>query len=306
MHGDSCVVCFDAVPAAAARCSDGEHALCDDCFTAHVEALTDVRLAAGRGRVPCPCNDWHGGSFGTEAIADVYTRKGQPRALERYLERALPKAPVPAQLTGEIEALGARLAELLSIRCPRCDVVVDPTPDGCRAMRCGHCGSYFCWVCFQLEVTNTRLHHHVQLAHGDLYLHQRGVDAAHRLWRRRVVRGFMLDLDEPTRRAVLTITRPSLAAPEVIEKSPPPRACDARPPRQGGLSARRWHRIGPDVADTLTHPFPRRRSSGTGTSSALLPSTPLSRCRRREMPTRATASVAAAGRRGRRMALARC
>lgn len=46
--------------------------------------------------------------------------------------------------------LTSGLVDQLSLRCPRptCQRVVDPGPDGCANVRCGHCSAKVCWVCF--------------------------------------------------------------------------------------------------------------------------------------------------------------
>ncbi|EOD06963.1 hypothetical protein EMIHUDRAFT_218686 [Emiliania huxleyi CCMP1516] len=84
---------------------------------------------------------------------------------------------------------------------------------GCRAMRCGVCGFYYCWLCFHKELTNQAIHRHVRDAHGDLFVAQRAVDLAHGAWRRSVVSDFMRGIEDAALRdAVLSLTRSNLAA----------------------------------------------------------------------------------------------
>lgn len=47
---------------------------------------------------------------------------------------------------------------LLSINCPSCRHVEDPSPDGCRAMRCSYCAAHFCWVCLRAFDYDAHLH----------------------------------------------------------------------------------------------------------------------------------------------------
>ncbi|KAL1512054.1 hypothetical protein AB1Y20_005328 [Prymnesium parvum] len=223
-----CVICLEDVRNdATSRCPHHEaHRLCDGCFIEYVDTLPDWQLLSGTQGVPCPLHrSHHCGHFDTATLAAVYVRAREARCLSRLLERALPQAA----RRGEGEEGERRLAELeqqlhvaISLRCPSCDHVVDPSPDGCRAIECPHCGSYFCWVCFSLEMTNGRLHAHIVSAHGDLYLPQRLVDAAHREWRRRVVRRFMLERVELNlRQALLDRVMPVLTAAELNDPELP-------------------------------------------------------------------------------------
>jgi len=105
------------------------------------------------------------------------------------LEKLLPRPTDDPALPGggaEAPRLAQQLLLRVTISCPWCAAVVDPDPDGCRAMRCGVCGFYYCWLCFHKELTNQAIHRHVRDAHGDLFVAQRAVDLAHGAWRRSV------------------------------------------------------------------------------------------------------------------------
>jgi hypothetical protein len=86
-------------------------------------------------------------------------------ALDLYLDSLI---KVCHQGTGEKEerkdmTARQRLLDAFSLKCPnpRCAVVVDPTPDGCAAVRCGGCGTYICFLCFQACSSNAACHQHV-------------------------------------------------------------------------------------------------------------------------------------------------
>ena len=156
-----CVVCFDESEAErVTRCPRG-HVVCDGCLLQYVEALPEFRLQAHGFRVPCferAC-----GTFSVGALAGAYVRAGEPKLLERFLERccALPAEERSAEAAGldaqrsRVEVLAQQLFLAISLRCPSCDNVVDPSPDGCRAIECAVCGAYFCWLCFRLELTSS-------------------------------------------------------------------------------------------------------------------------------------------------------
>lgn len=188
---ESCLVCLEPVSSSACvRCSaPPHHVLCDSCFLSHVDSVPEPRIRACRGRVPCPGDGWHDSHFGPSEIASVALRCDGPRPLEQMLEKLLPRPTDDPALPGggaEAPRLAQQLLLRVTISCPWCAAVVDPDPDGCRAMRCGVCGFYYCWLCFHKELTNQAIHRHVRDAHGDLFVAQRAVDLAHGAWRRSV------------------------------------------------------------------------------------------------------------------------
>jgi hypothetical protein len=56
------------------------------------------------------------------------------------------------------------ILDCLCLKCPNtsCRSVLDPTPDGCCAMKCLHCGTFFCWLCFSVHKTSPACHEHVR------------------------------------------------------------------------------------------------------------------------------------------------
>lgn len=49
------------------------------------------------------------------------------------------------------------LVDAFTLKFPnqRCQLALDPNPDGCCAMKCSQCGENFCWFCFQASGTNS-------------------------------------------------------------------------------------------------------------------------------------------------------
>ena len=141
-----CLICLEEAESDSTCCTE-QHIVCDSCFLQYVETLADHRLAASRFRVPCPLDGAHGcGTYDAGALARVYVRNGEPKPLEHFLERALPQSSeqqeaVEDSYAARLTTLTQQLHVAISLRCPACDHVVDPTPDGCRAVECGHCGA---------------------------------------------------------------------------------------------------------------------------------------------------------------------
>ena len=50
----------------------------------------------------------------------------------------------------EFAEFASGLLDALSLHCPNssCRMVLDPEPDGCARVRCRHCNTQLCWVCF--------------------------------------------------------------------------------------------------------------------------------------------------------------
>lgn len=57
-----------------------------------------------------------------------------------------------------------KLLDVLNLRCPnkQCGVVMDPSPDGCCAVRCANCATYTCFLCFQICRDGSACHQHVR------------------------------------------------------------------------------------------------------------------------------------------------
>lgn len=83
-------------------------------------------------------------------------------------------------------ALRNALVDCLNITCPSCSIVLDQTPDGCCAVRCPHCATFFCWLCFSVQSNSSKCHAHVpacklnSAAQKEVFVPQKVVAAAHR------------------------------------------------------------------------------------------------------------------------------
>jgi len=75
-----------------------------------------------------------------------------------------------------------KVEELLHVVCPSCSRIIDPTPNGCIAMRCAHCSKAFCWCCFQLAPSGDA-HAHAMSEHGSYFPPLAYVAAWHRRMR---------------------------------------------------------------------------------------------------------------------------
>ena len=93
------------------------------------------------------------------------------------------------------------IVDSLTLRCPNtyCSVALDPSPDGCCAMRCVTCGKHFCWLCFQIQTDNGNNHNHVRNCGenpkpGNLFPRKDLVEIVHKQRRIEAVRKCLMKL----------------------------------------------------------------------------------------------------------------
>ena len=72
------------------------------------------------------------------------------------------------------------LVMAIELRCPSCDMVRDPNPDGCAALCCPHCGRYYCSVCAALFNNGNAAHKHAHAVHGNVFPHPTTLAQGHR------------------------------------------------------------------------------------------------------------------------------
>ncbi len=80
-----------------------------------------------------------------------------------------------------------RIIDAMTLKCPNksCNFALDPTPDGCCAMRCYSCGSHFCWLCLTIQDNSSKCHAHVRTCHenptpNNLFLSPEHLDFVHK------------------------------------------------------------------------------------------------------------------------------
>jgi hypothetical protein len=158
-----------------------QHFVCGDCFEPLVRSVCEDggKLRDARFAIVCPVPQCRR-PWSTSEVTRLLLAGHHKDTLDLYVstltaaaERANSSAgssSSSSSLSGPVgEGISAAvvrrlLAEALSLRCPSplCAAVLDQRPDGCCAMRCVHCGVFFCWLCFQLQATNQACHDHVR------------------------------------------------------------------------------------------------------------------------------------------------
>lgn len=80
-----------------------------------------------------------------------------------------------------------RIIDAMTLKCPNksCNFALDPTPDGCCAMRCYSCGSHFCWLCLTTQDNSLKCHAHVRTCKenptpNNLFLSPEHLDFVHK------------------------------------------------------------------------------------------------------------------------------
>ena len=104
------------------------------------------------------------------------------------------------------------IVDSLTLRCPNtyCSVALDPSPDGCCAMRCVTCGKHFCWLCFQIQTDNGNNHNHVRNCGenpkpGNLFPKKDLVEIVHKQRRIEAVRKCLMKLTNEIGIIIVTI-----------------------------------------------------------------------------------------------------
>ncbi|KAJ1441500.1 hypothetical protein B484DRAFT_390705 [Ochromonadaceae sp. CCMP2298] len=163
---ESCCVCFE-VGKKGLHCASG-HLLCSECISPYAETIfRDVGVLRDCGFcVPCPARE----EASVRCSAPAYDSHALRRflgeaALDLYLDGLL---SVCRQREGGREertdaTARQQLLESLNLKCPnpRCAAILDPSPDGCAAVRCAGCGTYICFLCFQSCSSSSAAHKHV-------------------------------------------------------------------------------------------------------------------------------------------------
>jgi len=152
-------------------CSTKEHFICQDCFAPYVSSVVeDAGKMQDSGFTiqccypNCAAQPWS--SHEARLALD-----GAPKVLDQYVDALVNQlklhsrqdALAQADMAEESVDRGLRgIVDALTLGCPFCHVALDPTPDGCAAMRCYSCSKYFCFLCFNIQRDNTACHAHVR------------------------------------------------------------------------------------------------------------------------------------------------
>jgi len=163
-----CISCYDQMPMNdSIYCGGTDHPVCFNCFPVYLDSLNSEFFTQ---RVNPPCSiPGCGRHISTESLSQYFARGGNQLIHRHYLEKINNNLQaVNAAAPDVVTSVRARLLICLEQTCPQvnCKHVLHPAPDGCCAMRCGHCETYFCWVCSQISDNNADCHSHVRQNHG--------------------------------------------------------------------------------------------------------------------------------------------
>ncbi len=163
-----CVICFEET-------KDGlkckfNHLICQECVTPLINSvITDVgRLKDQSYGIRCPSIE-NGVQCQSDCFnASVLRKFCDSDTLDRYVkvitdicrQKNDSTSPRP-ELS---ESVIPKLLDALNLRCPnkQCRTVMDPSPDGCCAVRCAACATYTCFLCFRACKDSTSCHQHVR------------------------------------------------------------------------------------------------------------------------------------------------
>lgn len=162
----TCIICFDE-DFVGLQC-EHNHMLCRKCIAPYIQSvicntgkLKDqgycIRCPAVTAGVQCRASPWRAAELCTLASNSV---DNYVQTLVYTCERNTSHDGGNAAVTEGVVPL---LLDALNLRCPNaaCRVVLDPSPDGCCAIRCGSCASYSCALCFSICMDGPACHQHV-------------------------------------------------------------------------------------------------------------------------------------------------
>ncbi len=159
----NCVICCESKPFGI-HCAEC-HFTCRNCLSLYVKSCCDEAgtLLDNELEIKCPEFDCEGSTWDAKSLKNHITASAYHSlvtALTTLKEQSNLLASVGAVKVAE-PSLSKSIVNCLNIACPKCDTVLDQTPDGCCAIRCHRCAAYFCWLCFAVCADNLDCHNHV-------------------------------------------------------------------------------------------------------------------------------------------------
>lgn len=164
-----CIICFDE-GTSGLRC-DFNHLLCHQCIAPYVNSVVEdvgklkdqgfaIRCPAVDAGVQCKSAPWSSSAL-NKVMKDIDTMDRYVDALICVCKQGSTVENKPSAANCDVVPL---LLDALNLRCPNaaCRVVLDPSPDGCCAIRCGSCAVHACFLCFQICADSTSCHKHVR------------------------------------------------------------------------------------------------------------------------------------------------
>lgn len=165
---DKCVICFEEGKEGL-KC-EFNHQLCKECVKPYVTSvISDIGRLKDQGYcIRCPAVENRVQCKSMPLDASTILLFSNAHTLDRYVSTlsSLCQSNNRAALSefSEKSSVVPKLLDTLNLRCPnkQCGVVMDPSPDGCCAVRCASCATYACFLCFQICRDGSSCHQHVR------------------------------------------------------------------------------------------------------------------------------------------------
>lgn len=183
-----CCVCFET-NRKGIKCNNisNSHFICRDCFSPYIQSLCEesFKLLDSCGQITCPVQSCCSKPWSSHDVRQIVTGD----VLEKYIDilvLSIKRMSQNQSITGsdsidscknrqhvqvsreDYESIKIndvhKIIDAMTLKCPNksCSIALDPTPDGCCAMRCYSCGCHFCWLCFNIQATSSLCHNHVR------------------------------------------------------------------------------------------------------------------------------------------------
>lgn len=158
-----CAICLD--DQVKGLCCESSHFICSGCFSPYVDSnCADFgKLRDTKFEVCCPVPQCNSAPWNSHHVRNCL----EGAILEKYIDTLIRVCNNgTAATTGSVHgdrrsSLLADLSDALCLKCPNCKIVLDPNPDGCCAVKCLHCATHFCWLCFNTQANSKACHAHV-------------------------------------------------------------------------------------------------------------------------------------------------
>jgi hypothetical protein len=160
-----CSICLDQ-GSNGLHCENG-HTICRNCLTPYIETTSQDagKLKDGLYVIECPEPDCDSRPYN---VAELIQHGGSAHSVNSYVSTLVEickhKENNSAKETESKRQMVPHLLDALNLKCPNrsCRAVLDPTPDGCSAVRCAACATYACFLCFMACDNSSSCHRHVR------------------------------------------------------------------------------------------------------------------------------------------------
>lgn len=243
----TCVVCMEDVSRAeGVECGASlNHFVCDTCLDGYVKAQCQagVKPLSCDGALLCPGHEGDGRRCKAVYDSQALAKHASPEAFDSYwkyrsriaeeriaaeMEEALRARAEAEARRGEATRHRLQIAELMTLKCPRCSQAFGDFQD-CFALRCARhgCGCGFCGWC--LRDCGIDAHKHIgnecPVAKAfnpvnPLWGTAQQCDAAHRSRRQRVLQEYLSKISGPLLEEVAEVIRPDLEAWGLVRQKP--------------------------------------------------------------------------------------